>query len=184
MDLASRDPGDRRSLAASAPFVYYTENELSGITPEQFTLPSLECSLQDLGRRLTAGRGFEVVRGFPSRDIPERQAAAVFAGIGAHLGSLRSQNAEGHLVGHVRNVGADASDPNTRIYQTNQRQGTWVSPLDATGHTYECGFCGHHAAPGKQYTASREPDFWAYRQNASILSCPNCNRSDLLRLRR
>ena len=73
------------------------------------------------------------MRGFPSLDISERHAAAAFVGIGAHLGSLRSQNAHGHLLGHVRNVGADATDPNTRIYQTNQRQSFHTDSSDVVG---------------------------------------------------
>jgi hypothetical protein len=117
-------------LAASAPFADYAEDELSRISPEQFPLPSLGPYLRELGRRLTAGRGFELIRGFPTHDVPERQAAAVVAGVGAHLGSLRSQNSAGHVLGHVRNVGADASDPNTRIYQTNQRQSFHTDSLD------------------------------------------------------
>jgi hypothetical protein len=65
--------------------------------------------------------------------VPEQQSAAVFAGIGAHLGSLRSQNAAGDLLGHVKNVGADPSDPNVRIYQTDRRQTFHTDSTDVVG---------------------------------------------------
>jgi len=42
--------------------------------------------------------------------------------LGRYLGSLRSQNAQRDLLGHVRNVGVTAADPNVRVYQTNERQ--------------------------------------------------------------
>ena len=45
-----------------------------------------------------------------------------FLGLGLHLGNLRPQNARGHLLGHVRDVGLSSRDPNVRIYQTRERQ--------------------------------------------------------------
>lgn len=52
-----------------------------------------------------------------------------FLAIGVHLGKLRMQNAEGHILGHVRDMGRSSDDPNTRIYQTRERQ---------THHTDSC----------------------------------------------
>ena len=51
----------------------------------------------------------------------------------ALLGSLRSQNAAGHLLGHVTDVGADVNDPTTRIYQTNERQTFHTDSTDCVG---------------------------------------------------
>src|SRR5947208_10765308 len=45
-----------------------------------------------------------------------------FLGLGLHWGSLRSQNRQGHLLGHVRDLGLTSQDPNVRIYQTSERQ--------------------------------------------------------------
>src|SRR4030095_4981381 len=56
-----------------------------------------------------------------------------FFGVGAHLGSARSQNADGHLLGHVRDVGADSRDPNVRIYQTRERQTFHTDSADVVG---------------------------------------------------
>jgi hypothetical protein len=53
--------------------------------------------------------------------------------VGAHLGSARSQNAAGHILGHVRDIGADARDPNVRIYQTSERQTFHTDSSDVVG---------------------------------------------------
>lgn len=108
-------------LAASLPFGE-GDGDVPLITAEAFPLPTLGPALAKLRDRLTHGRGFELVRGLPIADMPRRQVAAAFLGIGAHLGAARSQNAAGHILGHVRDLGLDASDPTVRIYQTAQRQ--------------------------------------------------------------
>jgi len=120
-------------LVASAPFVDADEGELATITPAEFVLPTVAARIHQLRRQLTHGCGFGLVRGFPSGELPEQQSAAVFAGIGAHLGSLRSQNGSGDLLGHVRNVGRDQNDPNARIYQTAERQTFHTDSADVVG---------------------------------------------------
>ena len=79
------------------------------------------------------GIGFEVVRGLPVERYSQAFAATIFCGIGAYLGHARSQNAAGHILGHVRNVGADAADANTRIYQTAERQTFHTDSTDVVG---------------------------------------------------
>jgi hypothetical protein len=46
------------------------------------------------------------------------RAAAAFWGIGAYFGMALSQNAEGHMLGHVKDLGKDYDDPVVRSYQT------------------------------------------------------------------
>lgn len=86
-----------------------------------------------LRRELLDGRGFRLVRGFPVDDVDPDTAAAAFVWLGRRLGTARSQNAAGDLLGHVRNVGADASDPSVRIYQTNRRQTFHTDSSDVVG---------------------------------------------------
>jgi hypothetical protein len=75
------------------------------------------------------GRGFVVIKGLPVESWTRREAALAFLVIGAQLGALRMQNADGHLLGHVRDLGRSSDDPHTRIYQTRERQ---------TFHTDSC----------------------------------------------
>ncbi len=62
-----------------------------------------------------------------------RQSALAFLGLGLHLGNLRSQNAQGHLLGHVRDQGLSSKDPNVRIYQTRERQNYHTDSCDVVG---------------------------------------------------
>ena len=102
---------------------------LQNMTQAKFSLSVLGERLVELRSELVNGRGFGVLRGLNIGNYTRTEIATLFMGIGAHIGCPRSQNAMGHLLGHVRNVGADANDPGVRIYQTNERQ---------TFHTDSC----------------------------------------------
>jgi len=82
---------------------------------------------------LIGGRGLAVVSGLDVNAQDEATIAIAFLLFGSLLGSLRSQNAAGHLLGHVTDIGADVQDPTTRIYQTNQRQTFHTDSTDAVG---------------------------------------------------
>ena len=63
-----------------------------------------------------------------------RQAQAIaFMGLGAHLGVPRSQNAKGHLLGHVKDLGLDVTDPNVRYYQTHRKLEYHTDSIDIVG---------------------------------------------------
>ena len=94
---------------------------------------ALDDGIAQLTTELLRGRGFRLVRGFPVDDVAPDTAAAAFVWLGRQLGSARSQNAGGDLLGHVRNVGADAADPAVRIYQTNRRQTFHTDSADVVG---------------------------------------------------
>ena len=110
-----------------------TVDDLKGLAAADFVLPLLAPRLGELRHELIAGRGFQLVSGLPVDQLSELQASAAFVGLGAHLGSARSENAAGDLLGHVRNVGLDVSDPTVRIYQTDQRQTFHTDSTDVVG---------------------------------------------------
>src|SRR6185369_17649033 len=62
-----------------------------------------------------------------------RRSALAFYGLGVHLGRALSQNAQGHLLGHVRDQGLSSTDPNVRIYQTRERQTFHTDSADLVG---------------------------------------------------
>lgn len=107
--------------------------DVGEISKEMFPLPKFSAHLIELQKTLIEGIGFEVIRGLPIQQYDQKVAATIFCGIGAHLGSARSQNAQGHILGHVRDIGADANDPNTRIYQTSERQTFHTDSADVVG---------------------------------------------------
>ena len=110
-----------------------TTGDIGEIAKEKFPLPRFGAHLAALRERLIDGIGFEVMRGLPVANYSQEFAAAIFCGVGAHLGSARSQNAMGHILGHVRDTGADANNPNTRIYQTAERQTFHTDSADVVG---------------------------------------------------
>jgi hypothetical protein len=64
-------------------------------------LPTLGPVLDRLLAELLNGRGFVLLRGVPVEDRPIAEGAAAYWGIGTYFGNARSQNAQGHLLGHV-----------------------------------------------------------------------------------
>ena len=65
--------------------------DVSHPTPETFVVPSLQPKLEALSTTLIHGIGFEVIRGVPVDRVGVELASTIFFGIGAHLGSARSQ---------------------------------------------------------------------------------------------
>lgn len=107
--------------------------EIANIKTEDVPLPTLGPRLQAMLEEVLSGRGFVVIRGLPIERWTTREAAVAFLVIGLHLGQLRMQNAEGHLLGHVRDLGRSSNDPNTRIYQTRERQTHHTDSCDVVG---------------------------------------------------
>src|SRR5690348_1034431 len=90
--------------------------DLASISRDDFPLPALGQPLNAVLDEVLNGRGFVLIRALPVDSWTKRKAAIAFLGIGTHLGSLRSQNAAGHLLGHVTDLGRTSVDPNVRIY--------------------------------------------------------------------
>jgi hypothetical protein len=106
------------------------QDDLAELRKADFPLPSLAARLGGILRReVLDGRGFAVIRGLDPASLDRRQCAAAFLGLGAHLGNARPQNAKGHILGHVKDLGRSAADPTARLYQTHERQ---------TFHTDSC----------------------------------------------
>ena len=108
-------------------------DKLPSLTAEDVPLPRLGPRLEKLLDEVLNGRGFVLIKGLPVESWSEREAEIAFLIIGAQLGNLRMQNAEGHLLGHVRDLGRSSDDPNTRIYQTRERQTFHTDSCDVVG---------------------------------------------------
>ena len=107
--------------------------DIAKLDTNNASLPSLGPRLQHLLDDVLNGRGFVLIKGLPVERWTKRQAAIAFLVIGVHLGNLRMQNAAGHLLGHVRDLGKSSDDPNTRIYQTRERQTHHTDSCDVVG---------------------------------------------------
>ena len=98
-----------------------------------FTLPRLAPRLAGIREELLRGRGFALLRGLPVQRWGQALSEVAFVGLGRHLGTALPQNAQGDLLGHVRDLGLKSDDPKVRIYQTAERQ---------TFHTDSCDIVG------------------------------------------
>ena len=113
---------------AAAPLVAGDE-DVATLRAGDFSLPTLAARLARIGDDVLNGRGFALLRGLPVAQWPMRSIATAFCGLGTHWGTALSQNAQGHMLGHVRDLGLRSDDPAVRIYQTAERQ---------TFHTDSC----------------------------------------------
>ena len=107
--------------------------DVSRIDRAGFVLPTLSRRLRVLHDHLIQGPGFALIKSLPVQVWSREISAAVFYGIGTHLGNPRPQNARGHLLGHVMDMGLAANDPNVRIYQTHERQTFHTDSSDIVG---------------------------------------------------
>jgi hypothetical protein len=107
--------------------------DLTEITQENFPLPTLARRIAAVLNDVLDGRGFALWRGLPVQQWGRRRSAVAFYGLGMHLGNPVSQNAQGHVLGHVRDLGLSSNDPNVRIYQTRERQTFHTDSADIVG---------------------------------------------------
>lgn len=108
--------------------------DIAQIRRADFPLPTFGAELLKLQDEIVNGRGFVLIRGIPVERYTIAEAATIYFGLGTWLGNARSQNAKGHVLGHVRDLGLSAEkDANVRIYQTTERQ---------TYHTDSCDIVG------------------------------------------
>lgn len=100
------------------------------IRRDNFPLPCLSEVLDDIRAELLDGLGFVTLRGLPVNDLGKEGSAIAFFGLGSHLGLALSQNAAGHVLGHIKNLGLDYDAPLVRGYQTGTAMGFHTDQCD------------------------------------------------------
>ena len=94
------------------------ETGLGAIDPTSTPIPALADTIAHWSEQLETGIGFVVVRGLDIEGWSEREAGLVYYAIGRQMGVPVKQNAQGHLLGHVRDTGKDIfTDTSARGYQ-------------------------------------------------------------------
>lgn len=111
---------------------------------DNFRLTKLSKVLNVLREDLLNGKGFIRFKGFPASQWGPHKTAVGYMGLGTYLGYFISQNGHGHVLGHVKDVGDDASQiDKVRIYRTTARQFFHADESDIVGL-----LCVHRAAEG------------------------------------
>ena len=117
--------------------------DIIDIERDDFELPTLGPTLDRIREEVVEGRGFVLIRGVPVEGRAMREKAIAYWGIGAYFGWAVPQNAQGHLLGHVRDIGMDPTNPLHRLYATRARHLFHTDSCDVVGL-----FCLHGAKSG------------------------------------
>ncbi len=110
-----------------------TGKSLTEVTPSQYPLPVLGPAIEAWMRELDGGRGFILVRGFPTADYSEEDAAFAYWLIGLQMGRPVPQNRKGEILGHVGDDGADPKQPGIRLYRTRVKLDFHTDGADIIG---------------------------------------------------
>lgn len=92
------------------------------IREADFPLPTLGPVMARIRDVLVDGCGITVMRGLPVDRWSREETAIAYWGLGTHLGDAVSQNPDGHLLGHVMDIGGDFHSMTARAgYQSHAR---------------------------------------------------------------
>lgn len=96
-----------------------TGRQIPDIGKEDFPLKRFARTLRLLQTEIENGLGVTLIRGLPRDRYTVEEMGLIYWGIGAHFGRAVAQNAQGDVLGHVRDMGRDQyKDMHARGYQT------------------------------------------------------------------
>ncbi|KPI45647.1 uncharacterized protein AB675_938 [Cyphellophora attinorum] len=128
-------PEELASLSSAADDFIAKDLPITGINPSNFHLSdTLRASLASMRNELLNGKGFLLYKGLPVQEWGNYKSGVAYFGLGSHLGLPVSQNSRGHILGHVKDLGEDATQiDKVRIYRTNARQFFHADDCDIVG---------------------------------------------------
>jgi hypothetical protein len=126
-------PPDVAEIEAAAHATKAAGLDIRRIETSDFPLPTLAPRLTQLRRRVLEELGFGYVRGLPVERWDPDFRMRVYWGVSRHLGDPVPQNRNGHLIGHVIDIGTQVSEVNKRLTQTNLELSFHVDSCDIVG---------------------------------------------------
>lgn len=105
---------------------------LAKLTRRHFNFGRFGDRLLTLREHILNGCGFAILRGLPAEKWSDEDLIRAYWGIGTYIGDPVSQNAAGHLLGHVIDQ-RRAMTADTRIYQTSRAQPFHSDSCDIVG---------------------------------------------------
>lgn len=126
-------PAEIAELGAAVERLDATGIDIAAIGAHDLRAPGLAPLVAQINRAVLDGSGFILVRGVPVERWSVRQSAIAYSGLGAMIGEPVSQNARGHILGHVKDIGADYAKPTARGYQTAARLPYHTDASDVVG---------------------------------------------------
>ena len=96
-----------------------TGRQIPSISKAHFPLKRFARTLRLLQTEVENGLGIMLIRGLPRDRYSAEEIGLIYWGIGAHFGRAVAQNAQGDVLGHVRDMGRNTDeDLHARGYQT------------------------------------------------------------------
>jgi hypothetical protein len=110
-------PSDQEELIAGVAAFRRTGLSIVDVSRANFPLTKFAATLADVGRELNDGRGLVMIHDFPIDRLDAEGIAIAYMGLGSYLGDKMVQNKQGHVLGHVKDLGADY-EGSGRAYNT------------------------------------------------------------------
>ncbi len=126
-------PQDIDELCEAIATVRRNGVDIVDIGQRDFPLQAFGDLMRDVRRELADGRGVVMLRGFPVDRFDREERAIAFLGLGSYIGKPVSQNGKGHILGHVKDLGADYWEPNSRGYMSRAELLFHVDPTEYVG---------------------------------------------------
>jgi hypothetical protein len=130
-------------IVATARLVHERGFTIDTLTPDIFSIPSLNELIDSVNSDLSDGRGFALVRGFPVNELSEDELHLAYFGFGMHLGTPVRQNSNSELLTHIRDDRIEQTGKIKRLYRTRERQDFHTDAADIIGL-----LCLHEARRG------------------------------------
>ena len=93
--------------------------DIIDIAKDDFPLPNLTAKIQSMRKDILEHIGFAYLRGLPVRKYDRETLTRIYWGLSRHVGDPVVQNRNGHMLGHVIDIGTSVNDVNKRITQTS-----------------------------------------------------------------
>lgn len=106
-------------LEAAAAHSRTTVADILDLRREDFPLPTLAAKVKALRADIMDRFGFGYLRGLPVHKYDRDTVMRIYWGLASHIGDVVPQNRNGHMIGHVIDIGTRVDDYNKRLTQTS-----------------------------------------------------------------
>ena len=100
---------------------------------DDFPLDRLTTRLGALRAQIRSGLGFGYIKGLPVERYDRETLIRIYWGLSRHIGDPITQNRNGHVVGHVIDVGDTEQDHNRRLTQSTAELCFHTDSCDVVG---------------------------------------------------
>jgi hypothetical protein len=93
--------------------------DILDIRKDHFPIPLVSKKVETLRADMMDRFGFGYMRGLPVHRYDRETVMRIYFGLAVHIGDVVPQNRNGHMIGHVIDIGTPVDDYNKRLTQTS-----------------------------------------------------------------